>query len=129
MSEKKPNSSKAIGSKISFLKIIDLISEWEGKAGAYAIQDGAGGGLVNYAGRVDKDVTSWTGEMRMTLVYQFGQHLTTHVGYEAVMISRLALASQNFETDLSILANGPWVLDNGGTVVYHGPSIGATFAW
>jgi hypothetical protein len=95
----------------------------------YDIQDGAGGGLVNYADRVDKDVTSWIGEMRLTLVYQFNAHLTTHVGYEALMLSRVALASENFETDLSILANGPWVLNNGGSVVYHGPSAGLTFAW
>jgi putative beta barrel porin BBP7 len=98
--------------------------------GVYDIQNGAGGGLVNYTDRVDKDVTSWTAEMRLTLVYQFGQHLTTHVGYEALMLSRLALASQNFETDLSILAApNSWVLDNGGTVVYHGPSAGLTLAW
>ncbi len=96
--------------------------------GTYDIQDGAGGGLVNYQDRVDKDVTSWIGELRLTMVYQFGQHLTTHVGYEALMLSRVALASSNFETDLSILGNG-WILNNGGTVVYHGPSAGFTVAW
>ena len=97
--------------------------------GTYNIQDGAGGGLQNYTGRVDKDVTSWIGEMRLTLVYQFGSHLTTHVGYEALVLSKVALASRNFETDLSILAGGPWTLNNGGSVIYHGPSAGFTFAW
>ena len=101
--------------------------------GSYNIQDeggaGGSGGLVNYSGRVDKDVTSWTGEMRLTMVYQFGQHLTTHVGYEALILSEIALASRNFETDLSILANGPWAINNGGSVVFHGPSAGFTFAW
>ncbi len=97
--------------------------------GVYDLQNGAAAGPLNYTGRVDKDVTSWIGEMRLTLVYQFGTHLTTHVGYEALVLSRVALASRNFETDLSILENGPWVLDNGGSAVYHGPSAGLTFAW
>ncbi|GEM_PF-969331 len=128
-----------IGSQIDFCWDPGWHTEFEIKGGvaqnravmegAYAIQDGAGGGLVNYNGRVDKDVTSWIGEMRLTLVYQFGAHLTTHVGYEALVLSKLALASRNFETDLSILENGPWVLNNGGSVVYHGPSAGLTFAW
>lgn len=98
--------------------------------GLYDIQDGSGGRLTTNRERVDKDVTSWIGELRLTLVYQFGSHLTTHVGYEALMLSRVALASGNFETDLSILADtNQWVLDNGGTVVYHGPSAGFTVAW
>jgi hypothetical protein len=97
--------------------------------GDYDIQGAPAGG---YQGRVDKDVTSWIGEMRLTLVYQFGTHLTTHVGYEALVLSRVALASRNFETDLSILGSPgaeSWVLDNGGSAVYHGPSAGLTFAW
>lgn len=129
-----------IGSQIDFCWDPGWHTEFEVKGGvaqnravmegAYAIQDGAaGGGLVNYNDRVDKDVTSWIGEMRLTLVYQFGAHLTTHVGYEALVLSKLALASRNFETDLSILENGPWVMNNGGSVVYHGPSAGFTFAW
>lgn len=95
--------------------------------GLYEIQGAPAGG---YGGRVDKDITSWIGELRLTLVYQFGQHLTTHIGYEALVLSRMAIASQNFETDLSILADSnQWVLNNGGSVVYHGPSAGLTFAW
>ncbi len=97
--------------------------------GVYNIQDGAGGGLQNYQDRVDKDITSWIGEMRLTMVYQFNQNLTTHIGYEALILSRIALASSNFEADLGILQNGPWVLNNGGSVVYHGPSAGFTYAW
>lgn len=96
--------------------------------GVYDIEDAG----APYSGRVDKDVTSWIGELRLTLVYQFGQHLTTHVGYEALMLSRVAVASQNFETDLSILGSPnaeSWVINNGGTVVYHGPSAGFTVAW
>ena len=97
--------------------------------GDYDIQGSPAGG---YQGRVDKGVTSWIGEMRLTLVYQFGQHLTTHLGYEALVLSRMALASSNFETDLSILGSPgaeSWVLKNNGTVVYHGPSAGLTVAW
>ena len=67
--------------------------------------------------------------MRLTLVYQFGTHLTTHIGYKALVLADLALASRNFETDMSILADGPWVINNGGCAVYHGPSAGLTVAW
>lgn len=98
--------------------------------GLYNIQNGSGGTLTTNRERVDKDVTSWIGEMRLTMVYQFGAHLTTHIGYEALMLSRVALASGNFETDLSILADpNQWVLRNNGTAIYHGPSAGFTFAW
>ena len=101
--------------------------------GTYNIQEvgGAGGaaGVVTYADSVDKDVTSWIGEARFTLVYQFGTHLTTHIGYQALVLADVAIASRNFQTDLSILENGPWVINNGGSVVYHGPSAGLTFAW
>jgi len=46
------------------------------------------------------------------------------------MLSRLALASSNFEPDLSILADPTqWVLDHNGTVVYHGPTFGFTVGW
>ncbi len=88
-----------------------------------------GAGSEDYWNRVDKEVTSWIGELRLTLVYQFGSHLTTHFGYEALMIANAALASRNFQTDRAILTDGPWMLNNGGTVVYHGPSAGLTFAW
>ena len=98
--------------------------------GIYDVQNGTGGRLTTNRERVDKEVTSWIGELRLSLVYQFGAHLTTHIGYEALMLGRVALASNNFETDLSILADpNRWVLRNNGTAIYHGPSAGFTFAW
>lgn len=98
--------------------------------GRYDVQDGSGGRITTNLERVDKEVTSWIGEMRLTLVYQFGANLTTHIGYEALMLGRVALASTNFETDLSILDDPrQWVLRNNGTAIYHGPSAGFTVAW
>ena len=98
--------------------------------GIYDVQDGSGGRITTNRERVDKEVTSWIGEMRLTLVYQFGAHLTTHIGYEALMLGRVALASSNFETDLSILQDpNQWVLRNNGTAIYHGPTAGLTVAW
>ena len=98
--------------------------------GIYDVQNGSGGHFTTNRERVDKDVTSWIGEMRLSLVYQFGAHLTTHIGYEALMLGRVALASTNFETDLSILqAPNQWVLRNNGTAIYHGPTAGLTVAW
>ena len=100
--------------------------------GRYVVQNGlASAGTIDTGlQRVDDEVTSWIGEMRLSLVYQFGAHLTTHIGYEALMLGRVALASTNFETDLSILqAPNQWVLRNNGTAIYHGPSAGLTVAW
>lgn len=125
-----------IGSQIDFCWDPGWHTEFEIKGGiahnrAYqeTYYQYVNGGTTNYWNRVDKDVTSWIGELRLTLVYQFGSHLTTHFGYEALMIANAALASRNFQTDRAILTDGPWMLNNGGTVVYHGPSAGLTFAW
>ncbi|MHB8897734.1 MAG: BBP7 family outer membrane beta-barrel protein [Thermoguttaceae bacterium] len=101
--------------------------------GAYDLQEAGGpggvGGLIGYDVSDEKDVTSFIGQMRLDLVYQFGPHLSTHIGYEALVLADVALASRNFETDQSILADGPWVINSGGSVVYHGPTFGLTCAW
>ncbi len=122
-----------IGTQIDFCWDPGWHTEFEIKGGVaqnrasmeavYDLQD------ADYANQDERDVTSWIGEARLTLVYQFGTHLTTHIGYHALVLADLAIASRNFETDMSILADGPWVVNNGGSVVYHGPSAGLTFAW
>lgn len=82
-----------------------------------------------YTARADKDLTSWVASMRLDLVYQFGAHLTTHIGYQALFLGDLALASRNVQTDLDILTLGPAMLNDGGHVVYHGPEAGFVVTW
>lgn len=93
----------------------------------YTVTGGENAGT--YTARADKDLTSWVASMRLDLVYQFGVHLTTHIGYQALFLGDLALASRNMQTDLDILMLGPAVLNDGGNVVYHGPEVGLVVTW
>ncbi len=94
----------------------------------YTHDDGIGG-IQTFYGRRDEQRTSFVGEMRLTLVYQFGPHLSAQVGYQAIAITNIALASRNLQTDIDILRFGPPVLNHGGSVIYHGPLAGLVFVW
>ncbi|MDD4267729.1 MAG: hypothetical protein GXY25_11980 [Pirellulaceae bacterium] len=93
----------------------------------YTVTGGENAGV--YTGRADKDLTSWVASMRLDLVYQFGAHLTTHIGYQALFLGDLALASRNMQTDLDMLMLGPAMLNDGGHVIYHGPEAGFVVTW
>ncbi len=68
-------------------------------------------------------------DLRLSLIYQLGPNLSTHIGYQALWVDGLALASENFERDINILMSGPATLVDNGKVVYHGPDLGGTLSW
>lgn len=76
----------------------------------------------------DEDTTSFIGETSVVLNYQFRPSLTLRVGYQAIWVTGLALADQNFETSLPSLFLGPARLDHSSDTVYHGFNIGLVFA-
>jgi hypothetical protein len=51
------------------------------------------------------------------------------IGYQALLIDGLALASENFDRNVAILTAGPAELVHDGSVVYHGPFVGLTTTW
>lgn len=71
-----------------------------------------------------EDVTAWVGEILLAVNFQLTPHLSTQIGYQMLWVEGIALASENFQSDVAILATGPTDLIHDGHVVYHGPHIG-----
>lgn len=73
--------------------------------------------------------TTFALDLDLTLSCQVNSWLTARVGYQAIWIDGLAVASGNFQPDLDILTLGPPSLNHDGKVVYHGLHIGLTGVW
>jgi len=73
--------------------------------------------------------TSWVGDIALTVVYRFSPRLNARFGYQAIWVTGLALADENFQRDVDILKLGPPQINHTGTVVYHGPFAGIELAW
>lgn len=95
---------------------------------------------TNYINRVDgfestfpsgrsEDRTTWALDLAVTLSGQVNPWLTFRIGYQAIWIDGLALASENFQDNWSLLTSGPPQLNHDGKTVYHGPHIGITGVW
>jgi hypothetical protein len=71
------------------------------------------------------------GDFDFALSWRPTAGLTARIGYEAMIVNGLALASQNFVADSASLeagtANPP--LNRNGTVLYHGPFAGVQLNW
>ncbi len=72
--------------------------------------------------------TSFMGDLSLMFNYQVAPAWTFRLGYNAMWLSGVALASENFLVDVNTLVSGPGALDASGSVVYHGPTIGMVLA-
>jgi len=70
------------------------------------------------------DCASFLGDISLQFNYQFAPSWTIRAGYNAMWLTGVALASENFVGDASTLLYGPASVDHSGSVVYHGPNIG-----
>ncbi|HBO42603.1 MAG TPA: hypothetical protein DD670_01440 [Planctomycetaceae bacterium] len=68
-------------------------------------------------------------EASIACAYAVTQRLTFRCGYQFVWFDRIALATENFQTNPALLVDGPVQLDTSGSIMYHGPFLGATMAW
>jgi hypothetical protein len=76
-----------------------------------------------------EDATAFLGDLSLKFNYQFTPSGTIHVGYNAIWLTGVALATENFVSDINTLVNnGPGTVDHDGRVVFHGPTIGLTWA-
>jgi hypothetical protein len=75
----------------------------------------------------EKNRTAFMGDLSLNFNYQFAPAWTFRAGYNAMWLSGVALASENFLVDVNTLVTGPGSIDHSGNVVYHGPSIGLVF--
>jgi hypothetical protein len=76
----------------------------------------------------ERDRTSFLGELSLQLNYQFAPAWTVRAGYNALWLTGVALATENFSSDVDTLINGPGTVDHDGRVVYHGPNISIVWA-
>ncbi|MCA9152044.1 MAG: BBP7 family outer membrane beta-barrel protein, partial [Planctomycetales bacterium] len=96
---------------------------------AYSNTDLGGGPVAAFTGTDARDRTAFLGELSLTYNRQLTTHMSCRLGYNAFWLTGVALASQNLNTDLNLLALGPAQLDHSGDLVMHGPSFGLTFAY
>lgn len=73
-----------------------------------------------------QDRTSFTGDLAIIGNWQVTPYLVFRAGYQASLVTGLALASENVQTNNTLLRNGPGVLVDTGELVYHGPVVGFT---
>jgi len=92
----------------------------------YATVDG-NGAANSFSGNDNVNRTSFVGDLSLQFNYHFAKSWTFYAGYNAIWISGLALAPNNFESDAGLLSLGPTLLDHGGEMVYHGPNLGLVF--
>lgn len=74
------------------------------------------------------DRTAFMGDLSLMFNYQIAPAWTFQLGYNAIWLNGVALASENFLVDVNTLVSGPGALDASGRVVYHGPTIGMVLA-
>ena len=78
--------------------------------------------------RGSEDSTAFLGDLSVNLNYQFAPSLTVRAGYNAFWLDGVALASENFNSNVDMLLKGPAQVNHDGRVVYHGPSLGIVYA-
>jgi hypothetical protein len=83
----------------------------------------------DHFGSRQENHTAFLGELDLTAVYRWSPHFATRLGYQAIWMTDLALASNNLNTDINILLDGPAGLDHRGNTVYHGPHAGIELSW
>ena len=92
------------------------------------VQDLATAVPTEFDGSREETTTSFIGETSLILNYQFRPSWTFRLGYQAIWLTGVALAEQNFETNLATLQNGPAQLSHQADVVFHGFNVGLVFA-
>jgi hypothetical protein len=69
------------------------------------------------------------GEISLNYNHQITTNLSMRVGYNAFWLTGVALASDNFNANFNFITPVPAQVDHSGNSVYHGPSIGFTWAY
>jgi hypothetical protein len=85
---------------------------------------GAAGPLTD-----DRNRTAWLGDLSLVANFQMTPWLVARIGYQALFLSGLAVASDNIETTNAVLTNGPIQLNDSTNGAFHGPIIGLMGNW
>ena len=82
-----------------------------------------------HTGSRAENTTSFALDLALNLTYECNSFTTLRIGYQALWLDGLALASENVTSSADVLVAGVANLVNDGKVVYHGPRLGITCAW
>ena len=93
----------------------------------YTVTSSTGAILASAASLDEIDRTSFAGELSLQFNYQFAPSWTFFAGYNALWVTGLAIAAENYDNSIPVLTSGVAAIDHSGEVVYHGPNIGLVF--
>jgi hypothetical protein len=77
----------------------------------------------------EQNRTAWLGDLSLVANFQMTPWLVARIGYQALFLSGLAVASDNIETNNALLTGGPIQLNDASNGVFHGPLIGLMGNW
>lgn len=128
-----------IGGKVQFFKEACWWIDFEAKGAILQdsiVRDASGtftappaGIPASFVSRDSERRTAFLGDLDLTATYRVSPFCSARFGYRAIWVDRVALASDNFQTDISLLTLGPAHATNRDHVVYHGPHAGLEFNW
>lgn len=78
--------------------------------------------------RLDETGTAYVADFGITVFWRPLPHLTSRIGYQALWVDGLALASQNYRMDPT-LTLPPVAMNRKGSELYQGPFAGVEFSW
>lgn len=76
-----------------------------------------------------QNVTSFIGDLNVSIVCRPTSWLSARMGYQAMWLTGMAIAAENFNPNVPVLQDGPAQIIHNGTVVYHGPHAGLEIVW
>ncbi len=84
-----------------------------------------------YTGSRQEDHTTFAEEIAVNALYRWSLHFTTQIGYRAIWLQDVALASDNLNVNIDFLTVGAAQaqLNHTSSTLYHGPYAGVTIAW
>lgn len=87
------------------------------------------GVTTTFNGEAGCACTAFIGDINLITNYQITTHLAVRAGYQAVWADGVAVALENFNSSLAVLTQGPAEVNDNGTLVFHGPHLGAVLTW
>jgi len=104
-----------------------ILNDWAHQATDFTL--GPPGSPPSNSFEIGRSATSYLTDIDLTFLYRWTPHLTTRVGYQALWVWDVALATENFTSNLNTLELGPARLNHSGSVLYHGPYAGIMLNW
>jgi len=87
-----------------------------------------GASTINLTSAV-QNRTTWLGDLNLTANLQMTPWLVARIGYQALFVDGVAVASDNIQTNNALLTNGPAQVNARSNAIFHGPIVGIMGNW